>query len=223
MRAVTRLSIVAVTIALAGGTACGSSGSSAKPATTTSTSSTTTTTTATTTTTTTVPSGPVDVSSGRLPNTPLTAPFNVASAGPSAEFDESTFGIAPDSLTMAWYIVGDTWAVHFVGLDDQHAIGKCPGAFLNAQTSFDDVSHSPYGADACKGFARTILPPGSLHLCGDVAIVYTTTIPRAAEGDLVALLEQGLDSGVIQTMQGHALADATQAPEIDVSGCRVIS
>ena len=85
------------------------------------------------------------------------------------------------------------------------------------------MSNSPYGALACKGFTTTVLPPGSLRLCGDKAVVYTSKIPITAAGTLVASIGQGMTDGSIQGMTGQVTADASKAPTIDVSQCQVIS
>ena len=74
-----------------------------------------------------------------------------------------------------------------------------------------------------RGFTTTVLPPGSLRLYGDNAVLYTSKIPVTATGALVATLEQGMTDGSIQGMTGQLTADATKAPTIDVSLCQVVS
>jgi hypothetical protein len=167
-------------------------------------------------------SGPLDVSDGELPDTPLTAPLDQAYGPDGGAFEEATFGIAPGSVTAAWYIAEDTWAVHYDGLTQEAASGTCPGTSIETEAGFEHVTNSPYGALGCAGFTGTVLPPGSLRRCDETTIVYTSQIPIDAEGDLYASVERGGESG-IQGITSHVAADATGVPEIDVSGCTVIS
>ena len=74
-----------------------------------------------------------------------------------------------------------------------------------------------------QSFTGAVLPPGSLRLCGDKAVVYTSKIPISASGALVASLEQGTSDGSIQGMTGQVTADASKVPTIDVSHCQVVS
>jgi hypothetical protein len=172
-------------------------------------------------TTTTTAAGPVDVETADFPETPLTDPLE--QTYPVGAFDEATFGLAPGSITAAWYRAGDRWAVHYEGLRPETASGKCPGNSLETPGGFEHVSNSPYGALACAGFTTNVLPPGSVVLCAATEIAYVTEIPIDAEGTLWGSLEQGLPSGIIQGMTSQVVADAAVAPEIDVSNCQVIS
>jgi hypothetical protein len=163
-----------------------------------------------------------------LPDTPLTAVLD--STYPVAGFDAETFGVQPGSVTAAWYSVGDRWAVHYAGLSREDANGKCPGNSIQVEDGFEHISNSPFGALACSGYedlpnyAGTILPPGSLHVCGESTIVYVTEIPLSAEGTLYASLEQVLDDGTVQGMTSMVVADAEQAPEITLGAeCAVVS
>ena len=169
------------------------------------------------------PSGPIDVQSGDFPDTPVTATLEKPYRTQSATFDAAMFGVASGAITAAWYVVGDSWAVYYRGLTKEQALGKCPGNSIKTATGFEDISNSPYGALACKNHTDTVLPPGSLHLCGDKAVVYTTQIPKSAVGTLYGSLEQGLDDGSIQGMSSQVIADASGAPAIDVSRCQVVS
>jgi hypothetical protein len=199
-------------LALAGG--CGSGKSSSTP--------TTTSAVLTTLPGTTAPAAVVDIAKGELPATPMTVVLSQTYRTQGA-FDATVFAVSSGSVTAAWYRAGDFWLVYYRGLEKAKALGKCPGNSLKTATGFDFVSNSPYGALACKGFATTVLPPGSLRLCGDKAVVYTSKIPVSASGALVASLEQGMTDGSIQGMTGQVAADASKAPTIDVSQCQVVS
>jgi hypothetical protein len=184
-----------------------------------------TTTTAAEVTTTTAPAG----DAGELPDTPLRAALD--STYPATGFDAASFGVEPGEVTAAWYAVGDRWAVHYDGLTRETASGKCPGNSIQTSGGFEYISNSPFGALACEGYeelanyAGTILPPGSLFACGESTIVYVTEIPLTAEGTLYGSLEQMRDDGVVQGMTSMVVADAAQAPEINVDAttCTVVS
>jgi hypothetical protein len=162
-----------------------------------------------------------------LPDTPLRAALD--STYPTDGFDAETFGVEPGSVTAAWYAIGDRWAVHYDGLTPDDAVGKCPGNSLQGADGFEYISNSPYGALACAGYEEletyggTILPPGSLFLCGESTIVYVTEIPLSTTGTLFGSLEQVRDDGTIQGMTSMVVADAAQAPEIDVDACGAVS
>jgi hypothetical protein len=164
---------------------------------------------------------------GELPGSPLRAALD--STYPTGAFDEEQFGVAPGSVTAAWYSSDDRWAVHYDGLTPDDAVGKCPGNSIQVDGGFEHVSNSPYGALACAGYENletyegTILPPGSLFLCNETAIVYVTEIPLSTEGTLWGSLEQVLDDGTVQGMTSMVVANAADAPEIDVSECQVVS
>ncbi len=222
--------MTAVVACAAVATACGSDDAPGSPSTTASTAPASTTTEAPETTTTTVeattttqPAGPVDVQVADFPETPLTAPLDQTYGANGAAFDEAAFGLAPDSLTAAWYRAGDRWAVHYRGLDSAGANGKCPGNSIETASGFEYVSNSPYGALACSVFTGLVLPPGSLYLCASTAVVYVSEIPIDAEGTLYGSLEQGLTDGSIQGATSTVVADAAVAPEIDPSSCQVFS
>ena len=138
-------------------------------------------------------------------------------------FDSTSFGIARGAVTAAWYIVGDSWAVYYRGLTPEAAMGKCPGNSISTANGFEHVSNSPYGANACQGFPGVVLPPGSLHLCANKAIVYTSAIPISAVGTLYGGIEQVIFDGSIQGMTSKVTANTTYVPTIDVSHCDVIS
>lgn len=163
---------------------------------------------------------------GDLPDTPLRA---VLESTYPATFDEESFGVAPGSITAAWYAVGDRWAVHYDGLTPEEASGKCPGNSIESGGGFSHISNSPYGALACAGYedlpnyAGRLLPPGSLFRCGESTIVYVTEIPLTAEGNLYGSLEQVRDDGTVQGMTSMVAADPDQAPEIELSDCGAVS
>ena len=198
--------LVAVTVILA---SCGSDGS-ASPTTVAATTATTsvaessTTTTIESTTTSSVPAGPVDVSVGDLPPSPVSAPLG-------------------DALTAVWYRTGDVWLVYYRGLTTDEAIGKCVGTSLANAGGAQHVSHSPYGALGCKGVAEEVLPPGSLHLCADRFVMATSLIPTSKDGVLTATLDGTSADGSVEALTSGADADPNDVPEVDVSGCRVIS
>jgi hypothetical protein len=162
-----------------------------------------------------------------LPETPLRAALETTY--PTEGFDAEAFGLEPGDVTAAWYAVGDRWAVHYDGLTREAASGKCPGNSIRTATAFEHISNSPFGALACTGYEDqpdyqgTILPPGSLFVCGEDTVVYVTEIPLDATGVLFGSLEQVLDTGVIQGMTSTVEADADAAPEIEVADCTVIS
>jgi hypothetical protein len=138
-------------------------------------------------------------------------------------FDATSFGIAPGTVTAAWYIVGDSWAVYYRGLTPETATGKCPGNSISTGSGFEHASNSPYGANACQGFPGVVLPPGSLHLCAKKAIVYTSEIPISAAGALYGSIEQMIFDASIQGMTSKVTANTAYVPTIDVSHCDVIS
>lgn len=169
------------------------------------------------------PTGPVDVQSGDFPDTPIIATLDQTYRNHGLSFSATDFAVPAGSVTAAWYIVGETWAVYYRGLTKEQAIDKCPGNSIKTATDFEHVTNSPYGALACKNFTGEVLPPGSLHLCGGTAIVYTTAIPTSATGTLYGRLEQGLFDGSIQGMTSAINANTVYVPTIDVSRCDVIS
>ncbi len=165
-------------------------------------------------TTTTVAEGPIDVETTDVPPSPVTGPF--------AEGDLQLEG----EIVAAWYVTGDVWTVYYEGLADAVANGKCLGTALVKAGGLVHETHSPYGALACSGFVTEgeILPPGSVHRCGDDRLIfYTSTIPTTEDGVLAAAIEKVDDAGGSQSLTSEAAADPTDVPELDVSGCQVIS
>jgi len=198
--------------------ACGDDGDD-EASTTTEASSTTPSTEASTTTTT---EEAVDVSSGDLPPTQAFAldRYGVDYPGEGA-FDEARFGVPPGSVSAAWYRVGRVWAMHFQGLSPEQANGKCLGTMTEAT-----FTPRPYGPGACGDLpAEFSLPPGSLRLCGNKAIILTTEL--SFQGPLLgvgAQIQQLLDDGTShQSMYGIPSHPIGAVPAIDVSNCETIS
>ena len=165
-------------------------------------------------TTTTVAEGPIDVSTADVPPSPVTGPF--------AEGDLQLEG----EVVAAWYITGDVWTVYYEGLTEDVANGKCLGTALVKAGGPVHETSSPYGALACQGFVTEgeILPPGSVHRCAEEALIFfTSTIPTTEDGVLVAAIDKVDDAGGSQSLTSEAAADPTDVPELDFSGCQVIS
>lgn len=131
--------------------------------------------------------GPVDVSDGDLPQTPLTVGLT------RREGTDAGLGVPAGSVTAAWYPVDDHWAVHFQGLTPEQATGKCLKAFAVAVGVGTLEPASPYGAGACDGHTRvSLLPPGSLRLCGNKAIILVSGVRVDTPGIPMILI--GCDS-----------------------------
>ncbi len=170
---------------------------------------------------TTVATGPLDAATGELPPTPIFGTFGDTMQSGGAVFDESEFGLARGSITAQWYRVGDRWAVHYDGLDPEHASGTCLGTGAG-----DFAAHTPYGALACNVHPGNVLIPGSLHLCRGVDVIFTSLMPITATS-LTATIERGFDDnsivGIVSEVTVAAETDTAAAPEIDVTNCQVIS
>jgi hypothetical protein len=182
------------------------------------------TTTVATETSTSVPSVTTTTTPDALPQSLLTA----AIGDPYSEgdtFDSEQFGIAEGVITAEWYAVGNYWGVLYRGLTPEDASGKCLGTSLKQGEEFAFVTNSTYGALGCSGFTTKLLPPGSVHLCDDKFIIYTTEIATSEQGDLYASIEQSLDDGTIQGMTSSVKADPGKAVIVPVGGsnCQVIS
>jgi hypothetical protein len=165
-------------------------------------------------TTTTVADGPIDVSTLDVPPSPVTGPF--------AEGDLQLEG----DIVAAWYVTGDVWTVYYDGLEEEEASGKCLGTALVKAGGVVHETSSPYGALACQGFVTEgeILPPGSVHRCGEEALIFfTSTIPITEDGVLAAAIDKVDDTGGSEFLTSEAAADPTDVPELDFSGCQVIS
>jgi len=133
-------------------------------------------------------------------------------------FDEAEFGAPTGSVEAVWYRVGDTWAVHFKGLSPEQASGKCLAVFQ----PFGSERSSPYGPGACDGVAaESLLPSGSLRLCGGDAIVLISNLTVAPPTEVGARIVQRLGDGESQEMWD--LGEVGSVPTIDVSGCQTIS
>jgi hypothetical protein len=162
-------------------------------------------------TTTTVVEGPLDANAFDIPPSPVTGPFE----------GELELG---GQIVASWYVTGDVWTVYFEGLADEVANGKCLGTALVKAGGPVHETSSPYGALACTGFPGEILPPGSVHRCGDpYRIFLTSTIPITEDGVLAAAIDKVDSTGGSVSVTSEAAADPTDVPELDFSGCQVIS
>lgn len=161
----------------------------------------------------------VDVSGGDLPETPLTVGLL------RREGTSIGFGVPAGSVTAAWYPVDDDWAVHFQGLTPEQANGKCLRAFPVTTTAGTLHPASPYGAGACDGDTRvSLLPPGSLRLCGNKAIILVSDVHVDEPGpSMGAGLDRVLDDGSIQSLWGYVGVGLGSVPALDVSLCETIS
>jgi hypothetical protein len=168
-----------------------------------------------------------DGDDGAWPDTPLRAVLDTTS--PSGAFDAEAFGVDRGSVTAASYAAGDRWAVHYDGLTPDDALGKCPGNSIRVDGGFEHVSNSPYGALACQGYEDsapyegTILPPPVALPLRRLDDRLRHANPAEFPGTLYGSLEQVLDDGSIQGATSQVVADAGQAPAIDVADCTVVS
>jgi hypothetical protein len=171
-----------------------------------------------------VPTGATAVGNGAVPASPVQAVMADTYRTKGKPFSDHEFGFAPgNKITAAWYRMDDVWAVYFKGLTLATGAGKCAIAALETRSGRKYATETPYGRGTCTQFPDKVLPPGSLLLCADKAVIYKTQIPLTAKGMLTATLGRGyIPDGSVEGIRSRVAADAARAPLIAGStGCYV--
>ena len=169
-----------------------------------------------------VPSDDADPDTFTLPDTTLAAPL-------IDTYDTATPGVAPadadlpvpsGSVIARWYQSGGLYVVYYDGLDLAVTGALCPGNSIQTETGFEFITNAPTGSGACSGASPVLQPPAGVQLCGD-DVLYVTSIRVATEGTLFGTIEVYREDATIIGLTSQVPADATAAPEVDISSCEI--
>jgi hypothetical protein len=167
-------------------------------------------------------SSPVSEVEFALPQSGVSAPldrpygFNADQSSRQAPPGEYPFPV--NSVTARWYQSDGFYVVYFEDFPLDEPL--CPGASIQLATGgFANAGNSPTGEGGCEGVPTLKEPPVGPYICGDGLVLFRTAVPIETQGELFASTNRQQNDGSGAGVLGHAPANASEAPEVDLSGC----
>ncbi len=164
-----------------------------------------------------------DADTFSLPDSVLAAPLidTYDTAAPGVAPADADLPVPSGSVIARWYQSGGLYVVHYDGLDLAVSGPLCPGNSIQAPDgAFEFLTNAPIGSGACSGASPVLQPPAGVQLCGD-DVLYVTSIRVATEGTLFGTIEVYREDATIIGLTSQVPADATAAPEVDLSSCEI--